>query len=166
MLYNATGKTEFLDVARKVTDKYLDLLSQQQLGLDTESAGGFDGFIPQWDFSAPYYAALEGYPHLDGPRDTSAAAVVALGLLHLAESDVNDSCRQKYLCAAVNTIRALASAKYLAAGDRQFPALLKHATGGFPLMNHVDVGLISGDYYYLAALQKCMSMAACREHGS
>eukprot|EP00878_Enallax_costatus_P035784 GHUV01040003.1.p1 GENE.GHUV01040003.1~~GHUV01040003.1.p1 ORF type:complete len:112 (+),score=29.31 GHUV01040003.1:197-532(+) len=109
---------------------------------------------------------LDGYPNLDGPRDTSAAAVVALGLLYLAESELDTSCGQRYLCAAVSIIRALASPKYLSGSTEQFPALLKHATGGFPLMNHVDIGLISGDYYYLAALQKCMTMQACIEYGS
>lgn len=166
MLYNATGNTEFLDTARKLTDKYLDLLAKQPAGLNVDLANGYDGWVPQWDFSAPYHRQLARYPNLDGPRDTSAAAVVALGLLYLAESEPDASCGQRYLCAAVNTIRALASPKYLAGQGEQFPALLKHATGGFPMMNHVDVGLISGDYFYLTALQKCMTMQACRDYGS
>lgn len=164
MLYSATNKTEFLDVARKVTDKYLELLSKQPVGLNVAAAGGYDGYIPQWDFDAPFHQALSNFPELDGPRDTSAAAVIALGLLHLAEAELISTCSSRYLCAAVNTLRALASSKYLAGVDEEFPALLKHATGGFPLMHHVDVGLISGDYYFLAALQKCAGMPACREY--
>jgi len=142
---------------------------------------------------------------MDGPRDTSAAAVAALGMLHLAEAEAMaaaaaaaigaasisgsaapdaqvdaqptpvessssssassssvSTCGSRYLCAAINTLRALGSDKYLSQpGEAGFPALLRHATGGFPLRNHVDVGLISGDYFYLAALAKCAKMPVC-----
>lgn len=155
----------------KLADKYLERLSGQAGG-QTAAAPDFDGFVPQWDFDAPWFE------NLDGPRDTSGAAVAALAMLYLAEADEQrqaqpdspggqtegSTCGQKYLCAAINTLRVLASPKYLAAaGDSNFPALLRHATGGFPLGDHVDVGLISGDYYFLAALNKCAGFKACRE---
>jgi hypothetical protein len=94
-------------------------------------------------------------------------------MLHLVEGMMQEQgssaggCVQRYLQAAVATLRALASPKYLASApeDVDFPALLKHATGGFPLRHHVDVGLISGDYYFLAALHKCAHMDACMQLG-
>ncbi|WIA29685.1 hypothetical protein OEZ86_012168 [Tetradesmus obliquus] len=167
MLYSATGEKEFGDVASKLTDTYLRRMSGQNSGR-TAAAPENDGFVPQWDFDAPWYGDL------DGPRDTSAAGVAALGMLHLAEEHMRqhgggaDGCAQKYLQAAVATLRALASPKYLAGGpeDVKFSALLKHATGGFPLRHHVNVGLISGDYYFLSALHKCTHMDACMQmHG-
>lgn len=210
MLYNATGREEFRDSARKVTDAYLRRLSSQRMYNAAQSSGSavgaagagagaeYDGYMPHWDFDAPWV------DELDGPRDTSAAAVAALGMLYLADAEARwqqqqqqqggvagaggdggmvgngaavvggngssmsggGSCASKYLCAAVGTLRALASPKYLAAGDVSFPALLKHATGGYPLGNHIDVGLITGDYYYLEALNKCAGMEACVRLGS
>jgi hypothetical protein len=160
---SATAKTFW---ARRST-----VSSSSSSGGADSSSSEFDDFIPQWDFDAPWHVEL------DGPRDTSGAAVAALGLLHLADADSaasasgsnngssssdGSSCSNRYLCAAVNTLRALASDKYLSRpGEPNFPALLKHATGGFPLQNHVDVGLISGDYYFLAALAKCRGVPAC-----
>jgi unsaturated chondroitin disaccharide hydrolase len=167
MLYSATGEQEFGDMASKLTDTYLRRMSGQKGGR-TAAAADYDGFVPQWDFDAPWY------DDLDGPRDTSAAGVAALGMLHLAEELMKQQagdaggCAQNYLQAAVATLRALASPKYLAGGpgDAKFPALLKHATGGFPLRHHVDVGLVSGDYYFLAALHKCAQMEVCMQLGS
>jgi unsaturated chondroitin disaccharide hydrolase len=164
MLYTATGQQEFGNMASKLTDTYLRRMSGQK-GVRTATAPEYDEFVPQWDFDAPWFEEM------DGPRDTSGAAVAALGMLHLAEGLMQqqgvgaDGCAQKYLQAAVATLRALASPKYLAGGpeDMKFPALLKHATGGFPLRDHVDVGLISGDYYFLAALHKCAHMDACMQ---
>jgi unsaturated chondroitin disaccharide hydrolase len=167
MLYSATGQQEFGEVASKLTDTYLRRMSGQKGGR-TAAAADDDGYVPQWDFDAPWY------DELDGPRDTSAAGVAALGMLHLVEGMMHKEgggaaagCAEKYLQAAVATLRALASPKYLAGApeDASFPALLKHATGGFPLRHHVDVGLISGDYYFLAALHKCVQMDACMQLG-
>jgi unsaturated chondroitin disaccharide hydrolase len=198
MLATATGEEEFAAVGRRLADAYLARMSAQAAsaggaaeagvggaefgaaaaaGAGTEEedpsgdgagAGPWDGFVPVWDFDAPHY------PELDGPRDTSAAAVAALGLLHLSEACGRglggggggpggaSECTARYMCAATNTLRALASDKYLSPpSEAGFPALLRHATGGFPLRSHVDVGLISGDYYFLAALAKCAAMPDC-----
>jgi unsaturated chondroitin disaccharide hydrolase len=198
MLATATGEEEFAAVGRRVADTYLERMARQPLAaaapglgsggadglggaapgvaaaaaVDEEAAeeegggggggGAWDGFVPVWDFDAPHH------PDLDGPRDTSAAAVAALGLLHLSEAcaraggPAGAECASRYLCAATNTLRALASDKYLSpASEVGFPALLRHATGGFPLGSHVDVGLISGDYYFLSALAKCAAMPDC-----
>eukprot|EP00882_Tetradesmus_deserticola_P019025 GHRQ01020467.1.p3 GENE.GHRQ01020467.1~~GHRQ01020467.1.p3 ORF type:complete len:168 (+),score=27.47 GHRQ01020467.1:1148-1651(+) len=160
MLYSATGQQEFGDMASKLTDTYLRRMSGQK---GASTAPAYDAFVPQWDFDAPWF------DELDGPRDTSAASVAALGMLHLVEGQMQqqgeaaDGCAHRYLQAAVATLRALASPKYLAGDNVEFPALLKHATGGFPLRSHVDVGLISGDYYFLAALHKCYRMEACMQ---
>jgi hypothetical protein len=115
-------------------------------------------YVPKWDFNAPYDASN------DGPRDTSSSAISALGLLYLAEALEGTECGQKYLCAAVNTMRALASPKYLASPEEPHAAVLKHATGNLPDNDKIDVGLVYADYYYLEALKKCQDMAACRNY--
>jgi unsaturated chondroitin disaccharide hydrolase len=152
-----TGRREFLVTAQKLADKWLQLVTQR------------GEFVPVWDFDAPYR------PSLNGPRDSSAAAVASLGLLTLSEAlqaseglqlglprGSNPSCSRRYLCAAVNTLRALTSPTYLGAGQGgAFAAVLRHGVGNLPANKQVDVGLVYGDYYYLAALQKCRSMRAC-----
>eukprot|EP00775_Hariotina_reticulata_P005761 gene5761-6001_t len=73
-MYQETHMPEFLDTAKKVADAWLGLLMQQEGPAKGE-------YVPKWDFHAPYIAAV------DGPRDSAAAAVAALGMLHLAEAD-------------------------------------------------------------------------------
>lgn len=59
MSYRETRRPEFLDFAQKVTDAYIRCLP--------------DDYVPYWDFEAP------GIP--DEPRDASAAAIAAAGML-------------------------------------------------------------------------------------
>jgi hypothetical protein len=168
-LYEETNMPEFRDTAIKVVDKYLQLLERQEkqaaargLVISDPSVAKWDRWVPMWDFDAPFK------PEVDGPRDTSGGAVAALGMLHLARtlSDEDAAASQKYLCAAVSTLRALSSSKYLAQpGAEHFGGIVKHATGGMPLGMHIDVGLITADYYFLEALQMCNSWDACRNFG-
>lgn len=174
-LYQETNMPEFRDTAIKVTDRYLELLQRQERqAAERAAAGGappaaadvdvarWDRWVPMWDFDAPFKGEL------DGPRDTSGGAVAALGMLHLARalSDEDAAASQKYLCAAVSTLRALASSKYLVRpGSELSSGIVKHATGGMPLGQHIDVGLITADYYFLEALQTCNSWDACRTFG-
>lgn len=121
-------------------------------------------FVPKWDFDAPYSAAL------DGPRDTAAAAVAALGLLHLSElapplvggdgsPQQQPGCADRYLCAAVNTLRELAGPKYLSTPGVGGPSLLKHGTGNAPHGFEIDTGLIYGKWARLRARTACMHVA-------
>jgi unsaturated chondroitin disaccharide hydrolase len=97
--------------------------------------------VPYWDFDAPDARA---------PRDSSAAAVAASGLIELSQLDPDAPRRQRYLSTAEATLRSLSSKPYLAKGARSRSILL-HGTadrrGG-----HFDRGLIYGDYYFLEAL--------------
>lgn len=87
-----TQLPEFLEAAKKVTDAWLTLLTKQEPELQGQ-------FVPKWDFNYPYDSAT------DGPRDSSAAAIAALGMLHLAEILRGTECGQKYLCAAISTLQ-------------------------------------------------------------
>lgn len=151
MTYNQTGMPEFLTAAQRVTDKWLSMLMQQPGGL----AGDF---VPIWDFNAPFNQ------NSDGPRDSSAAGIAALGMLYLAESlGTETPCGQKYLCAAVSTLRTLASPQYLAdpSSANKFAAVFKHGVSNLPGGWGIDVGLVYGDYYSLSAFSKCAEMKAC-----
>lgn len=67
MMYRETGKTEYLEQARKVASY---IKNHPNLP---------DDKIPYWDFDAPDIPAA--------PRDASAAAVMASGLIELSQLD-------------------------------------------------------------------------------
>ena len=158
-------RTKFTEVAIKLADAWLGLLGNQnsssakpaKVRIDHTSDQSHD-FIPRWDFNAPYEAMS------DGPRDSSAAAIAALGLLRLADALGPDtSCGAKYLAAAQATLRALASERYLAAGaqNSKHEAILMHAVANKPANMSVDAGLPYGDYYFMLALRSCKDMREC-----
>lgn len=152
MMYQQTKMPEFLEVAQKVTDKWLTLLMHQPAGL-------IGDYVPIWDFNAPLDVKK------DGPRDSSSAGIAALGMLYLAEAVGTDTaCGKKYLCAAVNTLRVLASPRFLADPDNDggFAAVFKHGVSNYPMNGGIDVGLSYGDYYTLYAFKKCSQMEACK----
>jgi hypothetical protein len=158
-------------LSRQLLLRYLELLDRQERQAAQRGntpamaadAAAWDRWVPMWDFDAPYK------PEVDGPRDTSGGAVAALGMLHLARSlaDEDAAASQQYLCAAVSTLRAMSTSKYLVRpGVDPSAGIMKHATGGMPLGQHIDVGLISADYYFLEALALCNSWEACRTFGA
>lgn len=96
--------------------------------------------VPYWDFDA----------RLPAPRDSSAAAVAASGLLDLARRETSRRNARRYKRAAVATLRSLASPRFLARGTRSRSILL-HGTANEPRGSH-DTGLVYGDYYFLEGL--------------
>jgi unsaturated chondroitin disaccharide hydrolase len=121
-----TGDTGYRDLSRRLADRFLDLNAPHG--------------VPPWDFRAPDAATA--------PRDSSAGAVVACGLLELA--DLGDP--QARDQAAV-LLKALTD-RCATFGDQGEEGLLKHATGKLPQGQFIDVSLIYGDYYYYEALQR------------
>jgi unsaturated chondroitin disaccharide hydrolase len=151
-MYAATRKPEFLRAAEALSDKWLGLLSAQS------APGPRGGWVPKWDFNAPFDMRVEG------PMDSSAAAVAALAFLQLAEAEGNGStCGRRFLCAGANTLRALAAGQYLARADGRGGAVLKHGTGNRPADAHINTGLIFGDYYLLKALSLCRRIPGCAD---
>ena len=128
IVYRETRDPRFLRAARKVTDYYLAHLPADM--------------VPYWDFQAPAIP-LE-------PRDSSAAAIAASGLLALAQLDPDPTRRARYRNAAEATLVSLSSLAYLAAGTPS-QSLLLHGTYNKPAVNF-DTGTIWGDYYFLEAL--------------
>ncbi|MEQ8703615.1 MAG: glycoside hydrolase family 88 protein [Phaeodactylibacter sp.] len=102
--------------------------------------------VPYWDFEAPHIP--------NEPRDVSAAAINACGLLILAEQ--NPEYASQYLKWADATLASLAQERYQSETP---PFLLKHSVGSIPGNFEVDVPIIYADYYYVEALLRRLAFA-------
>jgi unsaturated chondroitin disaccharide hydrolase len=128
MCYRETKKPEFLAFAQKVTDVYLKKLPAD--------------LIPFWDFNDPAIPAA--------PRDASAAAVVASGLLELSTFVKDKSKARYYRESAEKMLASLSSASYQS--RTQNTAFLLHSTGHKPNGSEIDTSIMYADYYYIEAL--------------
>ena len=126
--YRETGREDFLKTAIKLSDKYLERLPQ-------------DG-VPFWDFDDPRIP--------NAPKDASAAAVAACGMLELSGLVKDKKLKEKYFSAAKHFIETLSSKAYLSNDTNQ--ALLLHSTGHHPKGTEIDVPIIYADYYFMEAL--------------
>lgn len=126
--YRETGNKEFLETSIRLADHFLERLPE-------------DG-IPFWDFDDPKIP--------NAPKDASAAAVAACGMLELYNLVNNEKLKDKYLMAATKFVNILSSEKYLSGDKNQ--AILLHSTGHHPKNSEIDVPIIYADYYYMEAL--------------
>jgi unsaturated chondroitin disaccharide hydrolase len=126
--YREAGKEEFLTTSVKMADKFLERLPE-------------DG-IPYWDFDAPLTA--------ETPKDASAAAIAACGMLELYNVIDNQELKNKYKDAATSLLQILSTPDYLSGEKNQ--AILLHSTGHKPKNKEVDVPIVYADYYFLEAL--------------
>lgn len=132
-VYAATKDPRFLAQAKKIAQF---IFNHPNLPED---------LIPYWDFDAPDIP--------DEPRDASAAAVAASGLLELSKYDpVN---RDQYLAWADGILSTLGSPEYQSDTP---PFLLEHSVGSIPGPFEVDVPIIYADYYYVEALLKRLAI--------
>lgn len=100
-----------------------------------------EDMVPYWDFDAPNLP--------DEPRDASAGAILASGLLELYQYD--ETHQTKYLDWADQILTTLSSEAYQ---SNTAPFLLEHSVGSFPGQFEIDVPLIYADYYYVEALMR------------
>lgn len=134
MAYRYTGDTRFLDAAEKAADYYIAHLPADD--------------VPYWDFELPTTTGE--------PRDSSAAATAASGLLELATYQPDDTARLAYVAPARDMLTSLSSPAYLSEGTTN-RAILLHGTRHKPA-GSFDHGLIFGDYYFLEALNRYQAM--------
>ena len=127
MCYRETKDIKYLNFAQKVADVYLKRLPHD--------------YIPYWDFDDPSIP--------NAPRDASAAAIVASGLLELS-TYLNNSRGENYKKAAIKMLRVLSSDEYQCGKDNS--AFLCHSTGHWPNKSEIDASIIYADYYYIEAL--------------
>jgi unsaturated chondroitin disaccharide hydrolase len=128
MAYRESRDSRMLATARKVADYFVAHLPADK--------------VPYWDFALP---SLTGQP-----RDSSAAAIAASGLIELSQLDSDATRKARYLGAAKGILTSLSSKAYLAEGTSSRSILL-HGTANKP-GGHYDRGLIYGDYFFLEAL--------------
>ena len=126
--YRNTGHQEFLDHAVAVADMIMKINKT-------------DDLIPYWDFNA--------IPGKTTPRDASAAAVIASGMIDLSTQVKNG---KKYFDYAEKLLKSLASDKYLADKGTNNGFVLKHSTGSLPHGSEIDTPINYADYYFLEAL--------------
>ena len=134
MMYRETGDRAYLDFAKKVSD----------YATDNPNMPG-DG-VPYWDYGAK-----------GEERDSSAAAIMASGLMELS-GFVGGAKGQAYRAFAVKQLLSLSSQEYFSEGDEIGHWLLKHGTGNKPGNGEIDVPLDYGDYYFLEALLRFQRM--------
>ncbi|WP_136605437.1 glycoside hydrolase family 88 protein [Paenibacillus dokdonensis] len=128
--YRSTGEIRYLHASQRVAHHFIASLPEDM--------------VPPWDFRVPNPGAE--------PRDTSAAAIAASGLLELAAltaPEVGTIYRQ-----AAERILASLSEAYAAFSDAEHEGILRGATGHRPEGVNVNVSLIYGDYYYVESLAK------------
>jgi len=127
MVYRETRDNKFLETAAKLTEKFIDIMPEDK--------------VPFWDFNDPSIP--------NAPRDASAAAVIASGLIELSQY-VENKKKEKFIDVAIDLLRELSSDRYLSKGQNQ--SFLLHSTGHWPKKSEVDASIIYADYYYLEAL--------------
>jgi rhamnogalacturonyl hydrolase YesR len=132
--YRETGDKTYLDFAVNIADMIMSKVTT-------------DDAIPYWDYDAP---VLE-----DTPRDASAAAITACGLLELSTFAPEG---QKYFDYAEKILKSLSSEQYLAAPGENQGFVLMHSTGSLAHGSEIDVPLNYADYYYLEGLQRYMKL--------
>ncbi len=128
--YREIGREDFLATSIKLADHFLNRLPE-------------DG-VPYWDFDAPNIP--------DAPKDASAAAVAASGMLEIYTLLSDRELAEKYYFAAVNLLKAISTDEYVS-GERN-DAILTRSTGHHPKGWEIDVPIVYGDYYFLDALLK------------
>ena len=102
-----------------------------------------DDFVCNWDL------VFTGPPE---PRDSSAAAIAACGLLELVKHlPLTDPDRSAYEGAATLIVKSLSDA-YAVPPDAPGTGILRHAVYHMPNRVGVDESCIWGDYFYLEAL--------------
>lgn len=133
MMYRFTHDTAYLNQARHIANF---ILTNPTLPKDK---------IPYWDFNDPKIPNV--------PRDASAGALIASGLLELAQYTEGKE-RKNYIKNAGQMLVTLSSPAFRVPLGTTGGFLLLHSTGNLPGKSEVDVPIIYADYYFLEALKR------------
>ncbi|WP_372757399.1 glycoside hydrolase family 88 protein [Mariniflexile sp.] len=137
--YRETGNKDFLNTSIILADHFLNRLPA-------------DG-IPFWDFDDPKIP--------NAPKDASAAAIAACGMLEIANVVSDETLKTKYTNAAKKFVDILSSENYLSGATND--ALLLHSTGHHPKGTEIDVPIIYADYYFMEALLRLEKLEASKK---
>ncbi len=125
--YGVTGNEAFLFAARNLAEYALRRLPGDH--------------VPYWDYDSPLIP--------NDARDSSAAAILAAGLLRLSIIDPDNSLSRRWRNEATVILESLWQ-RYSSRGTTE-PSILVHGTRNKP-GGSMDHGLIYGDYYFVEAL--------------
>lgn len=128
--YRWTGESRYLETAKRAAHYFLSSLPEDR--------------VPYWDFRLP---SFEGEP-----RDSSAAAIAASGLLEIADA-VPELEKRVYRDGALSILKSLTD-NYSTWDRPEHQAILTGATGHRPAGKYIDGSLIYADYYYVEAFAK------------
>jgi len=127
--YRYTGDERYLDASQRAAHYFLAHLPEDQ--------------VPYWDFLLPDRRGM--------PRDSSAAAIAASGMLELS-SCCDGASAEFYREAGSRIVRSLHENYRAWHPDEE--GMLLHATGYYMKNSNVDVPIIYGDYFFVEALLK------------
>jgi unsaturated chondroitin disaccharide hydrolase len=133
----------FADTYRRTGDEVFRGVAQRLAGYALTHAP--EDLVPFWDYDSP-----------DIPntyRDSSAAAVMASGLLELAAIETGAERSARWREFAENITLSLWQT--YSSRSTNFPCVLLHGTRSVP-HNLADHGLIYGDYYFVETLTKLL----------
>jgi len=133
MTYRYTKDSRFLVTAQQLADYFINNLPSD--------------YVPYWDFSQSGTA----------PRDSSAAAIAAAGLLELS-TYVSAADQSRYRTAALNIQTSLSSPAYLGVRG-QTSGILLHGSADVPAGDY-NKSLIYGDYYFIEGCYRAISPPA------
>ena len=133
-VYQATGDVRFLETAELCSDYYI---------LNTPANG-----VPLMDYDFP--------PEVSQHEESSAAAIVAAGLLRLREAHPDEAKRALYDGTAKRILATLASPPYLASETPGWEGILKE--GIYHLDKDLGVGesVMWGEYFFCEALDRAL----------
>lgn len=130
LAYRYTKNASFLDTSRRLAHYFIEHLPEDH--------------VAYWDFDVPVDSAT--------PRDSSASAITACGLLELLELiGENDPDRNVFEAALQNSMESLVK-NYATTDLPEAEGLLKHGSYHVRGDRAPDDYMIWGDYYYLEAL--------------
>jgi unsaturated chondroitin disaccharide hydrolase len=130
--FRNTNDQRFLNAAKRVAHFFVASLPEDS--------------IPYWDFRLEN---LEG-----APKDSSAAAIAASGLIELA--DLVPAVEARYYKNAALKILDSLFRNYSTKDLSDHDAILLHGTGHKPMNLEVDHSLIYGDYFFVEAVAKLL----------
>ncbi|WP_281890667.1 glycoside hydrolase family 88 protein [Paenibacillus sp. YYML68] len=127
--YRYTGELRYLQAAKKAAHYFIASLPED--------------CVPYWDLRAPIEA--------DMPRDSTAAACAASGLIEISRL-VDESEKRTYLEWAERIVKSLY--EHYGAWDSEEEALLVKGTSHYPAGIGINTPIIYGDYFFTEALSK------------
>jgi unsaturated chondroitin disaccharide hydrolase len=136
MCYRETHNPAYLAQAEHVADF---ILHHPNLPKD---------LVPYWDFNDPAIP--------QAPRDASAGAIIASGLLELSTYSSHGAAYRRQASQLLDNL----AKSYTARPGHNGGFLLLHSTGHQPANSEIDVPIIYADYYFMEALLRRQSLAA------